>query len=139
MRVEEWASLGRMAVRAALVDGICSDQPLGHRSMRVVAARAGHSPGIAERSHGHVGVPIELHGPYRVALPAQVPLDLRQDLAPGIVLFDPHEFELALLGRRPVDRVARHAGHVARFVRASRPEHLLAPCMALETDGSLPF
>lgn len=137
--VEKWASLGRVAVRTALVDGICGDQALGHRTMRVVATRTRHSSGFTKSSHGHVGVTVELHGPYFVTLPAQVPLNLRQGLAPGVVQFHPYELELALLRRRPVDRVAGHAGKVARFVGASRPEHLLAACMALEADGVLAF
>jgi hypothetical protein len=54
-----------------------------------------------------------------------------------VVLVRLDELELSLLGGWAVDRVAGHAGDVARLVRAPLPEDLLALRVALEADGVL--
>ena len=70
MLPEEWASLGGVAACAAFVDGNRGNELLGRRPVRVVTARAGHPPAFPSCSQGHVGRPLELHGPYLVALAA---------------------------------------------------------------------
>jgi hypothetical protein len=84
-----------------------------------------------------MGRPAELHRPHLVALAAQIVLDGIQGLTATIVPLRLDELDLVLVGVRRVDGMAGHAGNVARLVRAARPEHLLSPRVALETDRIL--
>ena len=113
MRPEERSPLVRVAADALLVEGDRVDELLGGRPMRVVAARAGHRPGLSSRSQGHVGRSAELHGPHLMALAAQVIMNFVEELPARVVLIKLDDLELSLLGRRPVDRMAGHAGDVA--------------------------
>ena len=70
MLPEEWASLGGVAARAHLIDGHPRDQLFCRRPVRVVTARAGHPPAFSPCGQRHVRRPLELHGPYLVALAA---------------------------------------------------------------------
>jgi len=134
MLPKEWAPLVRMAASTALVDGHCRDQLFGRRAVGVVATRAGDLPTLPFRRQGHVGVPTELHFPHTMALAAQVVLDPVKQLSPRVVLVKLDDLELSLLRRRAMDRMAGHAGDVARLVGAPPPEDLLPSRVALETD-----
>lgn len=138
MLPEPWASLGGMAARAELIDGHRRDQLFGRRPVRVVTARTGHPPAVPSCRQGHVGRPLELHGPYLVALAAQVILHLVQELSLRVVLVYLDDLQQALLGPR-MNRVAGRAGDIPGLVLASLPENLPSPRMALETDSILVY
>ena len=102
MLKKEWAPLVGVAAHAFVVDRDPIDKLLGGRPMRVVAARAGHLPGLPLQSHGHVGRSAELHGSHLMALAAQVVLNLVEELPARVVLVKLDELELPLLRRRAV-------------------------------------